>query len=464
MAKKKLQQTNEDQLDDEFEEDDDETSDLELRDEKRRQRKIRALCSLDDRTESLADKLIEDGVSIEEARRRILDHMRQVNPARGSPRRVEFGEDQRDKFTSQMELSLRARAGQKLNDQEKAIVQTITHPGSLRELAALSLKQAGVSTAGLFSEQIVTRAIAHSTSDYPKILENVMGKALLQGWSEAPATWRPLVKVISANDFKVMARTKLGDSGDLVLTPELAPMAEGTIPEAGEKYSIATYSKRFGISRQSLINDDLAAFDSIPRLMGAAAARVPAKLFYDLLLSASGVGPTMSEDGKALFATDHPSGANYTAGTGAPDVAGLAIGFKLMRSQKGLAGAGETAPILNISPTFLLVPANLEVQGRQTLTAIVPNSVASANPFASAGLTLIVEPRLDGGTNGSTAWFLIASPGQFPGAEMAFLNGQEAPTTIREEGTNILGVEMGVYLDVGCKFVEHRPFYRCRGA
>jgi hypothetical protein len=260
-----------------------------------------------------------------------------------------------------------------------------------------------------------------------------------------------------------MSRPKLGDSGDLQLTPELTPMAEGSIPETGESYSIATYAKRFGISRQAIINDDLSAFDTIPSLMGAAARRLVAKLFYDLLTSAAGVGPTMAEDGAALFATAHTSGANYTAGVLVLDVAGLGTAQKLMRLQKGFVAAGEVAPTLNLQPAFLLVPAALEVAAKQAVAQITPALVSSVNPFAGQ-LQVITEARLDAGTNGTTAWYLIASPGQFAGAEVAFLNGQETPNMVRQEGSNILGIEWGVFLDVGVKFVEHRSWYRAKNA
>ena len=116
-----------------------------------------------------------------------------------------------------------------------------------------------------------------------------------------------------------MSTLKFGDAGDFILTPELVPMAETSIPEGRETYQIASYTRRFGISRQAIVNDDLGAFDQVPELIARAAARIPAKLFWDLLVSAAGVGPTMAEDGKALFATDHPSGANLISAVGSPD-------------------------------------------------------------------------------------------------------------------------------------------------
>jgi hypothetical protein len=135
-----------------------------------------------------------------------------------------------------------------------------------------------------------------------------------------------------------------------------------------------------------------------------------------------------------------------------------------MRLQKGLAATGETAPTLNLSPTYLVVPAALEVTARQALVDLTPAQTTTANPFSAMGIQLIVESRLDGATNGATAWYLVAAPALIAGCEMAFLNGNDAPTMIRVDGTNIQGVEWGAYIDAGCKFVEHRGWHRTKGA
>jgi len=78
--------------------------------------------------------------------------------------------------------------------------------------------------------------------------------------------------------------------------------------------------------------------------------------------------------------------------------------------------------------------------------------------LSNVGLTLIVEPQL--GATSATKWYLLAGPTQTDGAEMAFLNGNQQREQIRVEGTNVLGVEWGVVLDVGVKFVGHRGWLR----
>ena len=285
-------------------------------------------------------------------------------------------------------------------------------------------------------------------------------------YQEAPSTWRPLAKIGNARNFLPMNRPKFGNMGNLVLTPELVPMAEGSTMDVNESFSIGTYTRRFGISRQALINDDLEAFNRIPTMMGQAAARTITDTVYNLIVSASGVGPTMAEDSVALFATTHTSGANYIAAVNAIDVTGMSALKKLMRLQKGFVATGETAPYLNITAKYLLVPAAQETLALQLVGALGDPSKSNnitPNPFGN-NLTVIVEPRLDAATNGTTAWYLVADPSQVEGLEVAFLNGNDTPTIVEEIGTNVLGQQWGIYVDFGAKFIEHRGWARSKNA
>jgi hypothetical protein len=172
----------------------------------------------------------------------------------------------------------------------------------------------------------------------------------------------------------------------------------------------------------------------------------------------------MDEDSIALFATTHASGVNYTASALAIDITNLGTIRKALRLIKGMAATGETAPTLNITPRYLVVPATLETLALQVTSQITPALITSSQPNWIKSLDIIVEPLLDAATNGTTAWYLAADPAAMPGYLMAFLDGRTEPTMIQVEGTNILGTEWGVYLDCGVKCIEHRGWYRVRGA
>jgi HK97 family phage prohead protease len=438
--------------------------------ERERTREVRGLCRTFKETADLEAAAIDEGWTPEQTRKACLEKIAKERPILGNEQRVQFGEDERDKFRTTAENWLTCRTNRRsLVKEADQIAARDVEAGTLMELARICCRRAGISTRGfgvdgVLDAALCKRAFSHSTSDFPNILSNVATKSLLAAYQEAPATWRPLVRVVTAGDFKDMYRMRLGDSGSLELTPELSPMPEGSFRENAEHYAINTYSKRFGISRQAIINDDLNAFDRIPGLMGIAAARLPGDLFYALLISASGVGPTMAEDALPLFSTTHTSGLNYNTGAFAISVADLGTAKMYMRMQRGLVATGETAPILNIVPQYLLVPAILETLALQMVTQVTPAASANVVPGWIPNLQVIVEPRLDAGTNGTTAWYLVATPSTVDGAEVAFLNGRDTPTMIRVDGTNILGVEWGVYLDVGVKFIDHRGWWRSAGA
>lgn len=440
--------------------------------ERERCTKISELAGLYPMYREMCATFTRDGSPFEVASGAILEQIARDRPAKQSFSRVEFGEDAKNKVRRALTDSFMLRAGTLKQDHDETPTSFYSRKQAARDICPtnhmealrLSLRSNGLSDRGQ-TDELIKRAISHSSSDFPAVLKDAAEKQLQNAYTEAPSTWRPLAKIGNARNFLPMNRPKFGNMGNLLPNPELVPMMESSTVDVNEAFSIGTFSRRFGISRQALLNDDLDAFNRIPTGMGQAAARTVTDTVYSLLISASGVGPTMAEDSKALFATDHTSGANYIAAVGAPDVAGLSALRILLRKQKGFVGVGETAPLLNVSAAFLLVPAALETTAEQTINSTSDPSASNDNKFNPfRNLKIIVEPRLDAGTNGTTAWYLVADPSQYEGLEVAFLNGQDSPNMIEVQGTNVLGTEWGVFLDFGAKFIEHRGWARTRGA
>jgi hypothetical protein len=66
--------------------------------------------------------------------------------------------------------------------------------------------------------------------------------------------------------------------------------------------------------------------------------------------------------------------------------------------------------------------------------------------------------------NSTKAWYLLSDPNDLPLIEVAFLNGQEAPTI--ETATadfNVLGVQMRGYHDFGASLQDPRAAIKCKG-
>ncbi|MDP2579152.1 Mu-like prophage major head subunit gpT family protein [Shimia thalassica] len=206
-----------------------------------------------------------------------------------------------------------------------------------------------------------------------------------------------------------------------------------------------TYGKIFGITRQAIINDDLDVFSNMFPLLGQGAANTEAKLFAGLLEENAGLGPKLS-DGKTLFHADH---GNLAQASATLSVASLGTARVAMRRQTGLAGEA-----INVVPTFLVVPPELETLAEQVLTEIAASEVANANPFAGK-LKLLVEPRFAS----ATAWYLCAAPGAPDSLQHAYLDGVAGPQLFTREGFEVDGIEYKVRMDFGAGFTDHRGWY-----
>jgi hypothetical protein len=66
--------------------------------------------------------------------------------------------------------------------------------------------------------------------------------------------------------------------------------------------------------------------------------------------------------------------------------------------------------------------------------------------------------------NSAKAWYLMTDPNDLPLIEVAFLNGQEAPTIETADADfNVLGVQMRGYHDFGVALQDPRAATKCKG-
>ena len=296
---------------------------------------------------------------------------------------------------------------------------------------------------------------AMTTADFPNVLANVANKTLRMGYEAAPQTFRPLVRVVSVPDFKPVSRTQLGEAPRLEKVNEKGEFKRGSMGDAAERYAIATYGKIVSITRNVIINDDLDAFTRIPRAFGVSAANLESDLVWGVILANAAMG-----DGNALF-----SAAHGNVGTGAAiSTVGVGAGRQMMRVQTGLDGK----TLLNISPSYILVPTALETLTEQFLGQIYPTKSADAVTETMRKLKPISDPRLDNGVTvggqtfagSATNWYLAGDPAQIDTIELAYLEGMEGLYTETKMGFETDGVEVKVRQDVGAKSIDWRPFWR----
>lgn len=368
---------------------------------------------------------------------------------------ISMGVSSKEKFKRAATEVLMSRAGLANHN-----AQNNYNGYSLIMLAQESLRQAGVKTTGFDVNQIAQRAITHSSSDFSTLLADVASKALLKGFDETEETYEAWTTVVSFRDFKPQYFTDLSEVSGLEEVREGGEYTHGTFVDHGENFSIKTFGRMFSIARQALINDDLGAMTRVPQEMGRAAKRLEGDIIYNDNLAAN---PLMG-DGIALFEENTHLNLVVTGSGAPPSVATLTEAKVAMALQKGR----NSQATLNIQPAFIIVPKALEDLAMVLISSIYDHTTTSGgagfqqpNPHANS-LQVIAEHRLD--AISTTAWYMVASPGQFDTMARGYLNGNQAPSVKQQDSWIRDGTEFKVSHDFNAKALEWKTFYKNEGA
>lgn len=305
-----------------------------------------------------------------------------------------------------------------------------------RDLAMVLLGQGG------------QRAGMHSTSDFANILANIASKRLRNGYGTARQTWKPFCRQSNAPDFKERSITMLNGM------PELKPIKEGgeytfaKFSDSVEKYALGTFGRKIAITRQTLINDDLGAFDRLPTLFGRAAAEFESDTVWGILLNNPNMG-----DGVALFHANH---GNLAGAGAAPSEATLEAMEIAMGAQVDAAGKPLNLPI-----KFVAVSRKHKVATQKLLQGITAAKSGDVNVYANS-FDLIIEDRLYN-AGGASMWFGIADPAQWDTIEYAYLEGEEGLYTEQRIGFDVDGIEIKGRLDFAAKAIDFKGFQKNPG-
>lgn len=398
--------------------------------------------------ETFADKLISDKLTIDQARAQIFAELEKSNNEVRTTNNLRVEGAGMDKIEQRREAATRVL----LNQFDGSKFQLKDGDGEMRAHGLLNMARKILSLEGVrgayeMSPAEVAKRALHSSSDFPKILENIANKSLMMGYEQAPATFMPFVNEVSVADFKQISSVRLSDGGTLKKVNEHGEFQRTSLVETGEKYAVETYGLIVGATRKLLQNDDLNAFTKLPSSLGMRAKQKENELFWSIILS----NPTMAEDGNALFHASH--GNLGTAG--AISIDSLGEGRAKMRSLLDL----DKQPI-NLSASYLVVPVALETKADQFVSQVTPNQNGQVNPFAGR-LQVIAEPRLDAGS--TTAWYLMADKSKIAMVELARIDGQGPKISVRE-GFDVDGMETKIVYDFGMKAQDYRGFFKNAGA
>jgi phage major head subunit gpT-like protein len=397
---------------------------------------------------SFADELAEKDMTIDEARAAIIDELAKGDHRIEPVGRVQLSADERDKFRTAGLNAVLFRAGlAKEADRDNEF-----RGYTLRELARFCLERANISTRGLSSMEMVSRAfMAHSTADFDYILENTARKAMLLGFTEAPESYERWTRRVPMSDFKTQSFVKLSGFSDLDEVGENAEYTHGTLTDFREQAALATYGKLFSITRQAIINDDLSAFSDIPRAMGRAARRKIGDLAYAVLTANANMS-----DGNPLFSAAHSNFVDN--GSGAPPSVTTLLAAETAMSTQTDPNSGAA---LNIEPKYLIVPRALAGNARVLVSAQydpdTANKLQKPNPVAPMNLEVVPEARLD--ADDPAAWYVAADPNLYDTVVIGYFNEEPEPVLEQKEGWNVDGTEFKVRIDGVAKAVDWRGLY-----
>ena len=293
-----------------------------------------------------------------------------------------------------------------------------------------------------------------SNIDIGGILSNVANKFLLDGFFSVERTWRNICAVRNVSDFKTVTSYRLIGKDQYELVAPGGELKHGNLGSESYTNRADTYGLMMAVDRRDIINDDLGAITTVPRKLGRGSGLKINDVFWTIFMNNS---------------------AFFTAGN-----KNFLTGTDTVLSIDGLTKAevayydlvdSDGKPI-GTMPAVMLVPTALSAIGSQlyksmemrdnTANARIPITNPHVGKFRVEVSRYLANTNYTG--NSSKAWYLMTDPNDLPLIEVAFLNGQEAPTIETADADfNVLGVQMRGYHDFGVALQDPRAAIKCKG-
>lgn len=410
-------------------------------------------------TREIADQYIEQDLPLQYVYRKIIDikaEEEKITPVT----RAEITVESHDYTRSAIEEAIlhRVDPSSPLTDNGSRYAGK-----SLLRLAEEFLHSRNLDTRGS-AHSIATRAM--STSDFPMILANTANKRLAKEYQTIGQSFEPFVSRITVPDFKEQSVLQIGEVEgfdkvhDRVFEGAYNPRYKYA-KEAQEKFRIQTYMMKLSFTREAIINDDLSAFDRVPKGIAKAVNDLETQLVYDQILENPDMGdqiPLFDQRHGNILRTgqeyDWHSGMGEKEAVKAFDRTMEEL-FILFQEQKDLAGRR-----IRLRPQHLIISHHLEAKARKFLEGSFSPAKLEDVSLYNGVLQIIVEPYL--ADYDRYAFFVSTSKEQTEGLVLATLSGMPRPTLDVEGMDHIhgMGYQATVLYDIGCKVLDYKAFAR----
>jgi hypothetical protein len=237
-----------------------------------------------------------EGITLKAAGSELLSHLQQSQPRIDG--RASVIRDERDTFMERMANAMAHRSNPSIKLREDA------RPWADRRLSDIGrefLRLNGESTLGNDSEIFMRWGALHSTTDFNNFLLQVFNNFLMVAYQIAPSGLKLCARRATVNDFRLKHVYRNSRQGQLMpINPNGEFKRTTKADVVPETYQIQAFAAVFGISRQTLVNDDMGVFNDIAAQLAIQAGEFENAQLASLLVS----NPVMS-DGNPLFSAAH---------------------------------------------------------------------------------------------------------------------------------------------------------------
>jgi hypothetical protein len=275
--------------------------------------------------------------------------------------------------------------------------------------------------------------------DFKTILIDSMNNLLIEKWSNTSETWRIWVNNYGLPDFKQMAVTAVGVVSQPKLIPPGGQYRKTHLYGEEALAKLGSYGDLIGLSRQTVVNDDVSAIQSFSNGIAAAYDRQIGDKVYNFLK----LNP-VTFNSTELFHADH---ANIVTATSDFE-ADLSNAIELMTAQK-MDFDGETSEVLRVQPKYIIVPPS------KAFTAAKIVGEYNQAVVEAQKLTVIVESRL----TGFSGWFL-ACDNPYASIALFTLNNLVVPQVFTNADFKSDGLEIKHRFDYDVRPIDYRGLVR----
>ncbi len=300
-----------------------------------------------------------------------------------------------------------------------------------------------------------------TTIDVGGILSNVANKFLLEGFFSVERVWRSICAVRNVSDFKTVTSYRLVGKDQYEQVAPGGELKQGTLGEETYTNKADTYGLMLSIDRPPHATSSTTTSARSPRCPASSAVAGGSGL------KINDVFWTAFMNNAAFFSV---GGGNKNFVSGADSALGI---DGLTKGEVAFMDLVDSdGKPTGVMPAILLVPTALSAMGTQLYKSVELRDTTANTKFPVANphqgkFRIEVSRYLSNALytgNSAKAWYLLADPSDLPVIEMAFLNGQEAPTVETSDADfNMLGIRMRGYHDFGVNLQDPRGGVKSKG-